>query len=69
MRILSKEVKFKLLVSLLLNISLDFLSIFTPDPDRGVRRAGGGGGGGGGEEKKRTNNKLNQPSHGVDARI
>ena len=38
----------KLLVSLLLNVSLDFLSIFTPDPDRGVRRGGGGGGGGGG---------------------
>ena len=42
MRILSKVVISKLLVSSLLNVSLDFF-IFTHDSDRGVRGGGGGG--------------------------
>ena len=44
MRILSKLVISNLLVSLLLNVSLDcFFFIFTPDSDRGVSGGGGGG--------------------------
>ena len=43
MRILSKVVISKLLVSLLLNVSLDFfILIFTPDSDRVVSGRGGG---------------------------
>ena len=55
MRILSKEGISKLLVSLLLNVSLDcFFFIFTPDSDRGV--SGGGGGGAFESPHKKLNN-------------